>query len=70
MVRDARVNSARLEFGNIELVKEDARELHAPRVSASLWLPKVVHAVIDLRVLLIWRGNSRVDSTSKSDAIA
>jgi membrane protease YdiL (CAAX protease family) len=27
--------------------------------SHSLWLPIVVHALVDLRVLLLWRGDSR-----------
>jgi membrane protease YdiL (CAAX protease family) len=28
--------------------------------SHSLWLPMVVHALIDLRILLLWRGDSHI----------
>jgi membrane protease YdiL (CAAX protease family) len=38
--------------------------------SNSLWLPIVIHALIDLRVLLLWRGSSRVAPTPESDETA
>ena len=38
--------------------------------SHSLWLPIVVHALIDLRVLLLWRGDSRVAPTPEPDGPA
>ena len=38
--------------------------------SNSLWLPIVIHALIDLRVLLLWRGSSRVAPTPEPDETA
>jgi membrane protease YdiL (CAAX protease family) len=36
--------------------------------SHALWLPIVVHALVDLRVLLLWRGDSRGAGTATADA--
>jgi membrane protease YdiL (CAAX protease family) len=38
--------------------------------SHSLWLPIMVHALVDLRILLLWRGDSRVASTPEPDGAA
>ena len=35
--------------------------------SNSIWLPIAVHALIDLRVLVLWRGDSRLDPTPGPD---
>jgi membrane protease YdiL (CAAX protease family) len=35
--------------------------------SHALWLPMMVHAVVDLRVLLLWRGDSRGAGTATAD---
>jgi uncharacterized protein len=38
--------------------------------SHSLWLPIMVHALVDLRVLLLWRGNARGNLTPEQDGAA
>jgi membrane protease YdiL (CAAX protease family) len=38
--------------------------------SHSLWLPIVAHALIDLRVLLLWRGGARVPDAPAPDGAA
>ncbi|MGZ8457901.1 MAG: CPBP family intramembrane glutamic endopeptidase, partial [Gemmatirosa sp.] len=35
--------------------------------SHSLWLPILVHALVDLRVLLLWRGDPRVAQATGPD---
>jgi len=35
--------------------------------SHSLWLPIIAHALVDLRVLLLWRGDSRGAGTAAAD---
>lgn len=39
-------------------------------VSHSLWLPTMVHALVDLRVLLLWPGDSSVARTPGPDGAA
>ena len=38
--------------------------------SHSLWLPITIHALVDLRVLLLWRGDSRAAQAPEPDATA
>jgi membrane protease YdiL (CAAX protease family) len=35
--------------------------------SHALWLPIIVHALVDLRALLLWRGDSRVSGTAAAN---